>query len=184
MLGCLIARGLDIDAALAALSGLADVPGRMQRVGGKQRPLAVIDYAHTPDALEKALHALRPLAKSRHGRLIVVFGAGGGRDASKRARMGEIAERLADRVMLTSDNPRGEDPLAILADIRSGMSVAHSVEPERAAAIATAIRQAEAADVVLIAGKGHEAYQEIGGVRRAFSDLAHAERSLAAWGKP
>jgi len=183
VLGCLIARGLDIDAALAAIARLPDVPGRMQRLGGGTRPLAVIDYAHTPDALEKALVALRPVAQASRGQLVAVFGAGGDRDASKRARMGEIASRLADRVVLTSDNPRSEDPLAILSAISSGISGPHEIEPERAKAIAAAIRSAQAADVVLIAGKGHETYQEIAGRRLPFSDLAVAEQSIAAWGR-
>lgn len=183
VLGCLIARGLDLDAALASLATLPDVTGRMQRVGGSGGPLAVIDYAHTPDALDKTLHALRPVAQARQGRLIVVFGAGGDRDASKRARMGEIAARLADGVVLTSDNPRGEDPLAIIAAIRSGVQGACEIEPDRAKAISAAIRDAGVGDVVLIAGKGHETYQEIAGRRLPFSDLALAEQAIAARGR-
>lgn len=183
VLGCLIARGLDIDAALAAIAVLPDVPGRMQRLGGTGRPLAVIDYAHTPDALEKVLSALRPVAEAGGGRLVAVFGAGGDRDALKRPQMGAIASRLADRVVLTSDNPRSEDPRAIIEAIRTGVRIAHEVEPDRAQAIASAISAALPGDVVLIAGKGHETYQEAGGARRPFSDLEVAGRALAMWGQ-
>jgi len=181
VLGCLVARGLDIDTALAAVAALPDVPGRMQRLGGMGRPLVVIDYAHTPDALEKALHALRPVADSGGGKVVAVFGAGGDRDALKRPRMGEVASRLADRIVLTSDNPRSENPQAIIDAIRSGVSIAHDVEPDRARAIAAAIRSAQRSDVVLVAGKGHETYQEIAGRRLPFSDIVVAEQSLAAW---
>ncbi len=183
VIGCLLARGLDIDAALASVSGLPDVPGRMQRLGGAGRPLVVIDYAHTPDALEKVLNALRPVADAGGGNLSVVFGAGGDRDAAKRARMGEAASRMADGIVLTSDNPRSEDPAAIIEAIRAGVSVAHAVEPDRARAIVAAIRGARVGDVVLVAGKGHETYQEIAGRRQPFSDQAVALQALAAWGQ-
>ncbi|MGE0874766.1 MAG: UDP-N-acetylmuramoyl-L-alanyl-D-glutamate--2,6-diaminopimelate ligase [Burkholderiales bacterium] len=181
VLGCLLAHGLEFDAALARLEGLPPVPGRMQRLGGRGRPLAVIDYAHTPDAIEKVLQALRPLADAAHGRLSIVFGAGGDRDPSKRALMGQVASRLADRIILTSDNPRGEDPAAILAAILEGVSAPHLVEPDRARAIAAAIASSRDGDIVLVAGKGHEDYQEIEGRRLPFSDAAHVERALAAW---
>ncbi len=183
VLGCLMAYGLDLDAALASIAGLPDVPGRMQRLGGAGRPLAVIDYAHTPDALEKILHALRPVAEAGGGRLVAVFGAGGDRDALKRPQMGEIASRLADRVVLTSDNPRSEDPRTILEAIRAGVVTEHVIEPDRATAITTAILGAQSGDVILIAGKGHEAYQEIGGRRLPFSDVAVANQAIAAWGR-
>jgi len=183
VLGCLVARGLDLDAALAAIARLPDVPGRMQRLGGAGRPLVVIDYAHTPDALEKALHALRPVAEAGGGQLVALFGAGGDRDALKRPRMGEVASRLADRIVLTSDNPRSENPQAIIEAIRSGVDIAHEVEPDRARAIAAAIRGAQPSDVVLVAGKGHETYQEIAGRRLPFSDVVVAEQALAAWGR-
>lgn len=182
VLGCLVAHGLDIDSALASVASLPEVPGRMQRLGGAGRPLVVIDYAHTPDALEKVLHALRPVAEAGGGRLVAVFGAGGDRDTLKRPRMGEIASRTADRIVITSDNPRNEDPAAIIEAIRSGVSIEHSVEPDRAKAIVTAIRGARPGDVVLIAGKGHETYQEIAGKRVPFSDLVVAGQSIAAWG--
>ncbi len=183
VLGCLMAYGMDFEAAIKAISNLPDVPGRMQRVGGSGRPLVVVDYAHTPDALEKALHALRPVADAAGGKVVAVFGAGGDRDALKRPRMGEVASRLADRIVLTSDNPRSEDPLAIIESIRSGVGIAHEVEPDRARAIAAAVRGAQPGDVVLVAGKGHETYQEVAGRRQPFSDVVVAEQSLAAWGR-
>lgn len=184
VLGCLVAYGLDIDSALRAIKDLPDVPGRMQRIGGGGRPLAVVDYAHTPDALDKVLHALRPVAEAGGGRLVAVFGAGGNRDALKRPRMGEVASRVADRIVITSDNPRNEDPAEIIDAIRAGVTIAHECEPDRARAIASAIRGARAGDVVLIAGKGHETFQEIGGRRLPFSDAVVAEQAIAAWAQP
>jgi UDP-N-acetylmuramoyl-L-alanyl-D-glutamate--2,6-diaminopimelate ligase len=177
VLGCLVAYGLPFAQALAALAALPPVPGRMQRVG--DAPLTVIDYAHSPDALEKVLQALRPVAQARGGRLAVVFGAGGDRDRSKRAPMGAAAARHADRVVLTSDNPRSEDALAILRELQAGVAAPHDVEPDRARAIELAIAQAADADVVLIAGKGHEAWQEIAGRREPFSDADVARDALA-----
>jgi UDP-N-acetylmuramoyl-L-alanyl-D-glutamate--2,6-diaminopimelate ligase len=137
--------------------------------------LAVVDYAHTPDALAKALAALRAHAR---GRVLVVFGCGGERDPGKRPLMGETAERLADRVFVTDDNPRGEDPERIVAMILAGFREPGRarVERDRAAAIATAIGEAAADDVVLIAGKGHEDYQQVGAERRPFSDRACVQR--------
>ena len=181
VLGCLLARGLPLPEAARLLENLPPVPGRMQRVGtGAPGPLVVVDYAHTPDALDKVLQALKPMAAARGGRLVAVFGAGGGRDAAKRPAMGAAAARHADRVVLTSDNPRDEDPLAIMAAIAKGVTVPHASEPDRARAIAGAIAQAAPADVVLVAGKGHEAFQEAGGRRLPFSDAATAEAALAA----
>ncbi|MDR1969031.1 MAG: UDP-N-acetylmuramoyl-L-alanyl-D-glutamate--2,6-diaminopimelate ligase, partial [Burkholderiaceae bacterium] len=145
-------------------------------------PLVVVDYAHTPDALEKALAALRPLATQRGGRLCCVFGCGGNRDAGKRPLMGAAAESGADALVITSDNPRGEEPQAIVGDILRGLArgAAAQVELDRARAIEAAIAQAGAHDVVLIAGKGHEDYQEARGQRRPFSDQACARSALAA----
>jgi UDP-N-acetylmuramoyl-L-alanyl-D-glutamate--2,6-diaminopimelate ligase len=166
-------------ARVAAL--VTPVPGRMQRVGsGRELPQLVVDYAHTPDALEKALSALRPLAAARGGELRVVFGCGGDRDPGKRPLMGAIAAKLAAHVVLTSDNPRTEDPLRILADIEAGLpaDAKREVEADRAVAISRAVDQAGARDVVLIAGKGHEDYQEIGGERRPFSDVQAARAAL------
>jgi UDP-N-acetylmuramoyl-L-alanyl-D-glutamate--2,6-diaminopimelate ligase len=177
VLGCLVANGIPFDQGAALLATLPSVPGRMQAVG--QEPLVVIDYAHTPDALENVLQALRPVATERGGRLAVVFGAGGDRDPAKRPLMGAIAARLADRVLVTSDNPRSEDPLAIISQIEKGMAGKHAVEVDRARAIEQAVLEANPADVVLIAGKGHETYQEIAGKRAYFSDEEQARRALA-----
>ncbi len=176
VLGCLVSSGVPFLQAAGRLETLPAVRGRMERVA--EEPLVVVDYAHTPDALEKVLAALRPVAGARGGRLAVVFGAGGDRDPAKRPVMGELAERLADRVWLTSDNPRSEEPLAILRDIEAGMRRAHDVEPQREAAIRRAIAEAASRDVVLIAGKGHEEYQEIRGTRLPFSDVAVARAAL------
>jgi len=181
VLGCLIAHGIAFDDAVTMLSGLPAVPGRMQQVG--ERPLVVVDYAHTPDALEKVLQALRPIAAQRGGRLVAVFGAGGDRDPAKRPAMGAVVSRLADKAVVTSDNPRGEDPLKIIQAIRAGMSGDCDVEPDRARAIEAAITQASDADVVLIAGKGHESYQEIAGRRHAFSDVAVVQDALRRGGR-
>jgi len=180
VLGCLLAYGLPFSEGVALLADLPNVPGRMQRVGDE--PLVVIDYAHTPDALEKVLHALRPVAQARAGRLIAVFGAGGDRDPAKRPLMGAAAARLADRVLLTSDNPRSEDPLAIIAALRSGAGAACEVEADRRRAIEQAVAGAAPADVILVAGKGHESTQEIRGRREPFSDEAVARAALARRG--
>jgi UDP-N-acetylmuramoyl-L-alanyl-D-glutamate--2,6-diaminopimelate ligase len=179
VLGCLLAFGVPFPEAAAALADLPDVPGRMQRVGDE--PLVVIDYAHTPDALEKVLVALRPVAEARGGRLVAVFGAGGDRDAAKRPLMGAAASRLADRVVVTSDNPRSEDPLAIIAAIRRGAGTCE-VEPDRRQAIERAVSSAAPRDVILVAGKGHESTQEIQGRREPFSDAAEARAALARRG--
>lgn len=185
VLGCLLDAGLALDEAVARLARLPAVPGRMQRLGGGAgAPLVVVDYAHTPDALEKVLQALRPVAESRGGALGAVFGAGGDRDAAKRPLMGAVAARLADRVVLTSDNPRHEDPLAILEAIRAGVAGACMVQPDRARAISEAIAGADRRDVILVAGKGHETWQEIAGNRLPFSDAGVAAAALAARAAP
>ncbi|HXM80875.1 MAG TPA: UDP-N-acetylmuramoyl-L-alanyl-D-glutamate--2,6-diaminopimelate ligase [Burkholderiales bacterium] len=180
VLGCLVAYGMPFHEAAGLLGALPSVPGRMQKIG--DRPLVVVDYAHTPDALEKVLQALRPVTKGRGGRLVAVFGAGGDRDASKRPRMGAIAAHLADQVIVTSDNPRSEDPLAIIAAVSAGIPGTHATEPDRARAIEKAVAEAAPVDVVLIAGKGHENYQEIAGKRLPFSDAAVARAALARRG--
>jgi len=175
-LGALLASEVALDDAIRVLAAVSPAPGRMQKVVGPAgSPAVVVDYAHTPDALEKALATLRPLAA---GRLICVFGCGGGRDKGKRPLMGEVAARLADVAVVTSDNPRNEDPEAIIADIVAGMPAGPSVEPDRARAIARAVALAGPGDVVLIAGKGHEDYQESHGERRPFSDVAEATKAL------
>jgi UDP-N-acetylmuramoyl-L-alanyl-D-glutamate--2,6-diaminopimelate ligase len=182
VLGALRALGVSLADAARVVPLLTSVPGRMQRVGGADGPQVVVDYAHTPDALEKALVALRPLAASRAGRLICVFGCGGNRDATKRPLMGAVAERHADAVVLTSDNPRGEPPAHILQQMAAGLTVpaAAMLIEDRQVAIATTLREAEACDVVLIAGKGHEDYQEIAGIKHPFSDLVEAQAALRA----
>ncbi|WP_295855985.1 UDP-N-acetylmuramoyl-L-alanyl-D-glutamate--2,6-diaminopimelate ligase [uncultured Xylophilus sp.] len=183
VVGTLRALGVPLAAAVAACHGLGAVPGRMECVVRDGAPLVAVDYAHTPDAIAQALAALRPLADERGGALVCVFGCGGDRDGSKRPRMAAAAAAGADKVWLTSDNPRREDPLAILAQAAAGLPPGHPTqqEPDRARAIAAAIAAAGPHDVVLLAGKGHEDYQEIAGVRRPFSDRAEAERALAAY---
>ena len=180
VLGTLLAAGLNLSDACAALSECRAPPGRMQLAGGSGLPLAIVDYAHTPDALEKALRAARAHCT---GRLLCVFGCGGERDRGKRAPMGRVAELLADTLYLTDDNPRGEDPAAIIAEILAGLSAPQRalVQHDRGMAIGAALSAAGAGDVVLIAGKGHEDYQLVGAERRAFSDLAQVQANLAAW---
>lgn len=175
---CLGALGEPFERIAAAIEVLQPINGRMNRLGGLHgAPLVVVDYAHTPDALEQALTALRAHCA---GRLICVFGCGGERDAGKRPQMGAIAERLADVAIVTDDNPRGEDGDAIVAQIVAGLSrpQAALVERDRAAAIRAALDQARAGDVVLIAGKGHETYQEGADGKRPFDDLAVARATL------
>jgi len=182
VIGVLRAAGLSLEAAVAAAGRLEPPSGRMERLGGGDRPLVVVDYAHSPDALDKCLAALRDVARGRSaGRLICVFGCGGDRDRGKRPQMGEAASRHADFVWLTSDNPRGEDPRAIIDAIRPGVSVPHELRVDRREAIAAAIAAARAGDVVLLAGKGHEPYQEIAGRRLPFSDADEARAALRRW---
>ncbi len=180
VLAGLRALGVPLAEAAAACATVSPVPGRLQRVG-EGAPEVLVDYAHTPDALEKLLQALRPLASARGGRLWCVFGCGGNRDATKRPLMGAIAARGADHVVLTSDNPRDENPSAILAQILAGVTGHDEIDviEDRREAIRSALREAAATDVVVIAGKGHENYQEVAGVRRPFSDLAEAQAALA-----
>ena len=180
VLGCLVAKGIAFEEGARLLAALPQVAGRMQQIG--DRPLVVVDYAHTPDALDKVLSALKPVARARGGQLVAVFGAGGGRDRAKRPVMGSVAAARADRIVLTSDNPRGEDPLAIIEQIRVGVSGTCGIEADRGAAIDAAIAAAAPDDVVLIAGKGHEGFQEIAGRRLPFSDAALARAALARRG--
>ena len=173
--------GVPLEAAVQACADLTPVPGRMECVSQPGQPLVAVDYAHTPDALAKALDALKPVAAQRGGQLWCVFGCGGDRDTSKRPLMGAVAASHADRVLVTSDNPRSEVPDAIICQILLGLSGVPGVmvEPDRARAIAQVLAQADAADVVLVAGKGHENYQEIAGQRHPFLDLAHVRQALA-----
>jgi len=184
VMGAVLAKGLGLRAAIEAVEALESAPGRMQQVGGHDAPLIVIDYAHTPDALEKTLAALRPVATDRGGQLWCVFGCGGDRDPGKRPQMGKIAQ-AADHVLVTSDNPRSEEPHAIIEQILAGMdqnNPASTVQAldDRAAAILSAIKHAAKPDVILLAGKGHEPYQEIKGKKLPFSDADHAQLALSA----
>ncbi|MDA8093606.1 MAG: UDP-N-acetylmuramoyl-L-alanyl-D-glutamate--2,6-diaminopimelate ligase [Betaproteobacteria bacterium] len=174
--GCL-ASDMPFDQVLETLARITPVPGRMQCLGGGDRPLVVVDYAHTPDALEKVLEALRGVMPG-DARLIALFGCGGERDRGKRPLMGAVASRLADEVVVTNDNPRHEAPGDIIADILAGLQGNHRVIADRAEAILYAIERARPADIVLLAGKGHEPYQDIAGTRWPFSDLDVAARVL------
>jgi UDP-N-acetylmuramoyl-L-alanyl-D-glutamate--2,6-diaminopimelate ligase len=184
VLGVLLAKGAPLRAAVEVIETLEPAPGRMQQIGGADAPLVVIDYAHTPDALEKALGALRQVAHERGGQLWCVFGCGGDRDPGKRPQMGAIAQ-MAEHVLVTSDNPRSEEPRAIIEQIVAGMDPHHphstyqAIE-DRAAAILSAVKHAGRPDVILLAGKGHEPYQEIKGRKMPFSDADHATLALSA----
>jgi UDP-N-acetylmuramoyl-L-alanyl-D-glutamate--2,6-diaminopimelate ligase len=184
VMAALLSKGAAFRAAVDAIESLQPAPGRMQQLGGQDAPLVVIDYAHTPDALEKTLEALRSVANDRGGHLWCVFGCGGDRDPGKRPQMGRIAQ-AAEHVLVTSDNPRSEDPAEIIRQIVAGMEPQHpnseflTVE-DRAAAILSAVRHAGKTDVILLAGKGHESYQEIKGRKMLFSDAEHAQLALSA----
>jgi UDP-N-acetylmuramoyl-L-alanyl-D-glutamate--2,6-diaminopimelate ligase len=180
VVACLGALGEPFEQLVAAVESLEPVNGRMNRLGdGLRQPLVVVDYAHTPDALEQALTALRAHCA---GRLLCVFGCGGERDAGKRPVMGAIAERLADIAIVTDDNPRGEDGDAIVAQIVAGFAdpARARVQRDREAAIRLALSLARAGDVLLVAGKGHETYQEGAQGKRPFDDLAVARAALEA----
>ena len=206
ILAVLLASGIPLRRAVAALAALKPLPGRLQRLGGGARPLVFVDYAHSPDALKHALTTLRELLGSskfpvssfkldnkprrsgnskletRNPKLICVFGCGGDRDRGKRPQMGRIAARLADRVVVTSDNPRSEEPAEIIGEIVAGVAGGArgiQIEPDRRAAILRAVAEARRGDIVLLAGKGHETYQEIRGVRHPFSDAAVAREALS-----
>jgi UDP-N-acetylmuramoyl-L-alanyl-D-glutamate--2,6-diaminopimelate ligase len=173
----LLGLGVPAKKIEAALPLLKPVPGRMECLRSNDNVLAVIDYAHTPDALQKVLETLRPVI---HGQIFCVMGCGGDRDTSKRPLMGAIAEQFADRVWVTNDNPRTESAAAIIADICAGMTGQPQVELERDVAITAAIQAAKPGDVVLVAGKGHENYQEVAGHRLPFSDVQCARLALGA----
>ena len=180
VLGVLLGGGVTLDAAVAAVAAAQAPPGRLETFGGGALPLAVVDYAHTPDALDKALVVLREHCS---GRLWCVFGCGGDRDPGKRPEMGRIAAARADAVILTDDNPRSEDAEAIVRAIRDGIAgPAPRVIHDRAAAIAAAIAESAPGDAVLVAGKGHETYQIIGTERRPFSDAGVVRNALARRG--
>jgi len=180
VLGCLLSLGISLGEAAKALAECRPAPGRMEvvKTDALNKPTVVVDYAHTPDALAKALSAAREHCV---GALWCVFGCGGDRDSGKRPVMGGIAESLADQIIVTDDNPRSENPQAITRDILQGIkSHAVRVIHDRGEAIATALREAQAIDLVLIAGKGHEDYQIYGETRRSFSDRSEALRILEA----
>lgn len=175
VLATLLVSDVELEHALAALVKIQPPAGRMQQFGGGRQPLVVVDYAHSPDALEKVLIALREQAR---GRLVCVFGCGGNRDQGKRPLMGEVASRFADEVVVTSDNPRHEDPAKIIEAIVAGISISHEVIEDRAEAIHHSVSHAKAGDIVLVAGKGHEDYQEIAGVKYPFSDQGTVQSAL------
>ncbi|MGZ3158847.1 MAG: UDP-N-acetylmuramoyl-L-alanyl-D-glutamate--2,6-diaminopimelate ligase [Burkholderiaceae bacterium] len=185
IVGVLLAKSVPWRTAIDAIELLTPVPGRMQQLGGNDAPLVVIDYAHTPDALDKTLAALRLIAQERSGQLWCVFGCGGDRDPGKRAQMG-AASLAADHVIVTSDNPRSENPAEIIAQIVAGMQATPDQQAnvqtyeDRAAAILSAVRHAGKHDVILLAGKGHETTQEIKGRKLSFLDADHAALALAA----
>lgn len=180
VMAALRSLGLALNTVVEACMQLQPVPGRMETIALAGRPLVVVDYAHTPDALDKVLGALQPVANDRGGKLWCVFGCGGDRDSGKRPLMAAAAEKRADRIVVTSDNPRSEDPIHIIDQILRGLDrqAAAHVEVDRARAIAHAIGLAQATDVVLIAGKGHENYQETAGVKLPFSDKSQSEMAL------
>ncbi len=185
-LAVLLVSEVSLTDALCALSKTVSVAGRMQKIGNAGQPMVIVDYAHTPDALEKVLLALREVCEmpgdTTSVKLICVFGCGGDRDRGKRAMMGRVAEKFSDSCIVTSDNPRSEDPLQIIGEVVGGMALNnHKIIQERAAAIDYAISQARSGDTVLIAGKGHEDYQEIQGVKHGFSDMTVAVRALENW---
>jgi UDP-N-acetylmuramoyl-L-alanyl-D-glutamate--2,6-diaminopimelate ligase len=185
VMALLLAEGFKLEEVLSACSKLPPVMGRMQRVEeqGADAPCVVVDYAHTPDALEKALQSLKPIGQAQHGKLHCVVGCGGQRDPGKRPQMAKVASLLADSVTLTSDNPRSEQAQDIINDMLAGLDSnalqSTFVEIDRSKAIHQTIARAKRGDVVLIAGKGHENYQEINGVKTAFSDVLHAKQALS-----
>ena len=182
VIGAMRAMDVPLADAVRACVGLLPVPGRMERLSEAGKPLVAVDYAHTPDALDKVLQALRPLAAQRGGQLWCVFGCGGDRDPTKRPLMAAVVEKNADRVVVTSDNPRSEKPENVISQILLGLSHHEcvQVQADRALAIAETIAAAAANDVVLLAGKGHEDYQEVAGVKLPFSDQLHAQQALNA----
>jgi UDP-N-acetylmuramoyl-L-alanyl-D-glutamate--2,6-diaminopimelate ligase len=193
--GTWLSLGYELTQCVDMLARLGPVPGRLERITlepssrgeasklpeplARALPLVLVDYAHTPDALDKVLTALRGLADARTGQVWCVLGAGGDRDPGKRPQMAAVAQARADRVVLTSDNPRHESPERILDDLVGGLTQPPALrEVDRARAIAWTVAQARPADLILIAGKGHESYQEVRGERRPFSDALHARAAL------
>jgi UDP-N-acetylmuramyl-tripeptide synthetase len=178
VLATLLALKVELSKAVSVIAQIKPVIGRMQQFGGGDLPLVVVDYAHTPDALEKVLMTLR---EQLQGQLICVFGCGGNRDSGKRPLMGGVASKLADKVMVTSDNPRNEAPEMIIAEVIHGLKAGYEVEVNRELAINKAVQSARLGDIVLLAGKGHENYQEIAGVKYPFDDALIAQGALAKY---
>jgi len=180
VIGAMRSLGVNLNAAVEVCQRLASVPGRMNFIREERTPLAVVDYAHTPDALRNVLIALQPVTKKRGGRLWCVFGCGGSRDSMKRPMMGAIASQYADQVIVTSDNPRNEEENSIIAQILQGVKGQSNVRVvvERRNAIEVVFQNAQEQDVILIAGKGHEAYQEVKGKKILFSDFSHVQAEL------
>ena len=184
VLTALIANDVPIEQAISQLKSLKSVDGRLEIINSNdtQYPLMVVDFAHTPDALEKVLLALKPIASARDGQLVCVFGCGGDRDVGKRPMMGKIASEIADRVILTSDNPRSENPEDIIQQILEGVDDDKKSKVitvvDRAFAILTSVKQSSSNDIVLVAGKGHERVQEIAGNRFVFSDQDHIRLAI------
>ena len=181
-LAVLLVSGVSLNDAVQSLSKVQPVAGRMERLGGVRQPTVIVDYAHTPDALEKVLLALREVSDATGGKLICVFGCGGDRDRGKRPMMGLVAEKFADHCIVTSDNPRSENSHDIIAEVVGGMGGKnHEIIADRAQAIQVAVNGCRQCDTILVAGKGHEDYQEINGVKYPFSDMAIALQALEAW---
>ncbi len=178
VLSTLLATKVALPEAIEAIAQIKPVLGRMQQFGGGNLPLVVVDYAHTPDALEKVLTTLREQVQ---GQLMCVFGCGGDRDTGKRPLMGGVASKLADKVIVTSDNPRSEDPVKVIAEVVTGMTAGYEVEINRELAINKAVQSAKLGDIVLLAGKGHENYQEIAGVKYPFDDALIAQSALTQY---
>jgi len=178
VLATLLAFEVSLQDAVSAIAQIKPVLGRMQQFGGNEKPLVVVDYAHTPDALESVLLTLREQVQ---GKLICIFGCGGDRDAGKRPLMGAVADKLADSVIVTSDNPRSENPEHIIQQVLSGLTRLPLIDLDRARAIQQALQLAQIGDIVLVAGKGHENYQEVAGIKMPFSDAEVVQKVLNSW---
>tara|TARA_Y100001978_G_C23520259_1_gene349893 strand:- start:83 stop:694 length:612 start_codon:yes stop_codon:yes gene_type:complete len=182
VIGVLCLRGIDVKDVGAVISTCEPIPGRMENINFQGKPLVVIDYAHTPEALRGTLQALGKLLESTD-KLICVFGCGGSRDKGKRAEMGAVASSLADYCFVTSDNPRNESPTAIIKDILKGMDSNYTVEKNRKSAIVKSLEFAKENDIALIAGKGHENYQDFGNKKVPFSDHEIVQAYLRKTGR-
>lgn len=188
VLGAMVATGHALSDVVLLCKNIVAAAGRMQRFGGSidgvNMPLVVVDFAHTPDALEKTLLALRPIVAARGGKLTCLFGCGGDRDTGKRPQMGEIAARLADTVVVTSDNSRTESPQLIIENILIGTrnaTVTVLAEIDRRVAVDQTIANAQANDVILVAGKGHEPYLDVMRVKQPYSDIEQVQKALQHW---